>query len=65
MESRVDHAHLQNKWQSLRENCYVSSPNNNKNYTILNAPPNVTAKQVHLGHLLNGTLNDIMARRKR
>ena len=35
-----------------------------KPYTILIPPPNVTAK-LHLGHALNNTIQDVLARRKR
>ncbi len=64
MESRIDHKKIQEKWQEKRKNCYKSMPDERKPFAILNPPPNVTGK-LHVGHFLNGTLNDVIARRKR
>lgn len=64
MESRVDHKKIQEKWQNIRKDSFKSVPDERKPFTIMNAPPNITG-QLHVGHLLNGTLNDIIARRKR
>lgn len=64
MESRVDHKKLQEKWQVLRKDCFKSVPDERKPFTILNPPPNITGI-LHIGHLFNGTINDVLARRKR
>jgi valyl-tRNA synthetase len=64
MDSRINHTLIQEKWIKKRENSFSSVPDDRKPFTILNPPPNVTGK-LHMGHFLNGTLNDIIARRKR
>lgn len=64
MESRIDHKKIQEKWQQLRKDDYKSVPDDRKPFVVLNPPPNVTGI-LHLGHLYNGSINDIFARRKR
>jgi valyl-tRNA synthetase len=74
MESRIDHKKIQDKWQahwtstnefdSALPDIVENSDSEIRTYTILLAPPNVTGK-LHIGHFLNGTINDVMARRKR
>ena len=64
MESRINHKQIEEKWQSLRYGKFKSVPNEKKSFTILTPPPNVTG-QLHMGHMLNSTFNDILARRKR
>jgi valyl-tRNA synthetase len=67
MESRIDHTFIQNKWQNIwtSTNAFDSTLDEScKMYIVLQAPPNITNK-LHLGHFINGTLNDVVARRKR
>lgn len=67
MESRIDHKAIQEKWQNIwaTTNAFDSTVDNtSKSYVICQAPPNITNK-VHMGHFLNGTLNDVIARKKR
>lgn len=64
MDSRIDYKKLEEKWQARRCYKFKSVPDSRKSFTILNAPPNVTG-QLHLGHVLDSTYNDILAIRKR
>lgn len=50
-------------WQE--KNCFHAEPNPEKKpYTIVIPPPNITG-QLHMGHALNNTLQDILIRYKR
>lgn len=67
MESRIDHKFIQEKWQNFwtTTNAFDSAlDDSSKMYIILLPCPNVTGK-LHMGHFLNGTLNDVIARKKR
>ncbi len=57
---------IENKWYSYwMENKYFhSTPNNKKPYTIVIPPPNVTGV-LHMGHMLNNTIQDVLIRRAR
>ena len=55
------------KWQSIwqQHGCFTADPESEKEgYSIVIPPPNVTGV-LHLGHVLNNTLQDILARRAR
>ena len=54
------------KWYNhwLEKGYFRSTPGNKKAYTIVIPPPNVTGV-LHMGHILNNTLQDIMIRRAR
>ncbi|MBJ05161.1 MAG: valine--tRNA ligase [Flavobacteriales bacterium] len=54
------------KWYDywIKNNFFTSKPNEKKSYTILMPPPNVTGV-LHMGHMLNNTIQDILARRAR
>tara|TARA_B100002052_G_scaffold182389_1_gene166084 strand:+ start:5433 stop:8042 length:2610 start_codon:yes stop_codon:yes gene_type:complete len=54
------------KWYNhwLEKGYFRSTPDNKKAYTIVIPPPNVTGV-LHMGHILNNTLQDIMIRRAR
>ena len=54
------------KWYNhwLEKGYFRSTPDNKKPYTIVIPPPNVTGV-LHMGHILNNTLQDIMIRRAR
>jgi len=64
----IDHEdRIRARWDA--EKAFAADPNRvlsgaAKPYTILIPPPNVTA-QLHLGHALNNTLQDILTRAKR
>jgi len=55
------------KWQQLweQQGCFHANPDSAKpGYSIVIPPPNVTGV-LHLGHVLNNTIQDILARRAR
>jgi valyl-tRNA synthetase len=55
------------KWYAfwLKENCFVADPKSSKPaYSIVIPPPNVTGV-LHMGHVLNNTIQDILARKAR
>jgi valyl-tRNA synthetase len=54
------------KWYShwLEKGYFYSKPNDKEAYTIVIPPPNVTGV-LHMGHILNNTLQDVMIRRAR
>ena len=56
----------ENKWYThwLDKNYFNSKPDNREAYTIVIPPPNVTGV-LHMGHMLNNTLQDVMIRRAR
>ena len=54
------------KWYSywLENNYFHSEPNEKPPYTIVIPPPNVTGI-LHMGHMLNNTIQDVLVRRAR
>ncbi|MGA9211527.1 valine--tRNA ligase [Kaistella sp.] len=54
------------KWYDfwLKHNYFHSEPNEKPPYTIVIPPPNVTGI-LHMGHMLNNTIQDILVRRAR
>ena len=58
---------VEEKWQErwLGEGCFHADPHSEKPaYSIVIPPPNVTGV-LHMGHVLNNTIQDILARRAR
>jgi len=57
---------LESKWYKfwMENNYFQSTPNNKTAYTIVIPPPNVTGI-LHMGHMLNNTIQDILVRRAR
>ncbi|TAD99832.1 MAG: valine--tRNA ligase [Bacteroidetes bacterium] len=58
---------IENKWYAywLEKDFFSSKPNPDKEpYTILIPPPNVTGV-LHMGHMLNNTIQDILIRKAR
>ncbi len=57
---------VEEKWYDYwMENKYFhSTPNNKEPYTIVIPPPNVTGV-LHMGHMLNNTIQDVLIRRAR
>ncbi len=58
---------VEKKWYQfwLQNRCFVADPNSGKPpYSIVIPPPNVTGI-LHLGHVLNNTIQDIFARKSR
>ncbi len=50
------------KW--MDHNLFRSVPDNREPYTIVIPPPNVTGR-LHMGHMLNNTIQDVLIRRAR
>jgi valyl-tRNA synthetase len=57
---------VEDKWYKywLDENFFHSEPDNREPYTIVIPPPNVTGV-LHMGHMLNNTIQDILIRKAR
>src|SRR6266571_9537690 len=58
---------VEEKWYQfwLDQKCFVADPSSPKPaYSILIPPPNVTG-QLHMGHVLNNTIQDVLARKAR
>ncbi len=58
---------VEEKWYDfwLKHNCFVANPASSKPpYSIVIPPPNVTG-MLHMGHVLNNTIQDILARKAR
>lgn len=64
--AQFDPKKVEEKWyQYWLENKYFSSlPDNREPYTIVIPPPNVTGV-LHMGHMLNNTIQDVLIRRAR
>ena len=56
----------ENKWYAhwMEKGYFNSTPDEREAYTIVIPPPNVTGV-LHMGHMLNNTLQDVMVRRAR
>ncbi len=57
---------IEQKWYDfwIEENLFHSEPDAREPYTIVIPPPNVTG-MLHMGHMLNNTLQDVLVRRAR
>ena len=57
---------VEDKWYAWWEEhrCFHSEPDDREPYTIVIPPPNVTGI-LHMGHVLNNTLNDVLIRKAR
>lgn len=64
--SKYDASQVESKWyQYWTENKYFHSiPDEREPYTIVIPPPNVTGV-LHMGHMLNNTIQDVLIRRAR
>lgn len=56
----------ENKWYShwLEKNYFHSEPDDREPYTVMIPPPNVTGV-LHMGHMLNNTIQDVLVRKAR
>ena len=63
---KYNHIETEKKWYSfwMENNLFKSMPNEKEPFTIVIPPPNVTGL-LHMGHMLNNTLQDILVRRAR
>ena len=57
---------IEGKWYDywIEKNLFHSEPDAREPYTIVIPPPNVTG-MLHMGHMLNNTLQDVLVRRAR
>ena len=67
LDSKYNPQSIEDKWYEkwLKDECFSSFPNNDKEpFTIVIPPPNVTGV-LHMGHMLNNSIQDILTRRAR
>lgn len=64
--SKYNPASVEDKWYSywMKNDFFSSTPDDREPYTIVIPPPNVTGV-LHMGHMLNNTLQDVLIRRAR
>ena len=64
--SKYNPAEVEGKWYQywLDNGFFKSKPDGREPYTIVIPPPNVTGV-LHMGHMLNNTIQDILIRRAR
>ena len=65
LEKKHNPSDIEGKWYKYwLEKKYFSSQESENHYTIVIPPPNVTGK-LHMGHVLNNTIQDILIRKAR
>ena len=64
--SKYDAKQVEDKWYAywMKNNYFHSTPDEREPYTIVIPPPNVTGV-LHMGHMLNNTIQDVLIRRAR
>ena len=64
--SKYDANQVEGKWYDywMKHNYFHSKPDDREPYTIVIPPPNVTGI-LHMGHMLNNTIQDVLIRRAR
>lgn len=66
LESKYIAKNVEQKWYDkwMENNLFHSVPNEKQPYTIVIPPPNVTGV-LHMGHMLNETIQDVLCRKER
>lgn len=66
LASKYNPADVEDKWYQywLENQMFKSKPDGREPYTVVIPPPNVTGV-LHMGHMLNNTIQDILVRRAR
>ncbi|MDR3251761.1 MAG: valine--tRNA ligase [Tannerella sp.] len=66
LATKYDPSTVEEKWYGywLEQGLFKSKPDGREPYTIVIPPPNVTGV-LHMGHMLNNTIQDILVRRAR
>lgn len=66
LASKYNPREVEGKWYEywMKNNYFHSVPNEKEPYTIVIPPPNVTGL-LHMGHMLNNTIQDVLIRRAR
>ncbi len=64
--AKYNPAEVEDKWYQywLKNHFFHSEPDNRPSYCIAMPPPNVTGV-LHMGHMLNNTIQDVLVRRAR
>ncbi len=64
--AQFDAKNIEQKWYAywMENNYFHSTPDHRTPYTIVIPPPNVTGV-LHMGHMLNNTIQDVLIRRAR
>src|SRR6056300_1075491 len=64
--SKYEASQVESKWYDywMKHNYFHSEPDEREPYTIVIPPPNVTGV-LHMGHMLNNTIQDVLIRRAR
>lgn len=64
--TKYNSADVEEKWYAywLKNGYFKSNPDGREPYTVVIPPPNVTGV-LHMGHMLNNTIQDILVRRAR
>ncbi|QCW99165.1 valine--tRNA ligase [Aggregatimonas sangjinii] len=64
--SKYDSHKVEQQWYDywMKNNYFHSAPDEREPYTIVIPPPNVTGV-LHMGHMLNATIQDVLTRRAR
>ena len=66
LASNYDSQFVEQKWYDywMKHDFFKSVPDDRESYTIVIPPPNVTGV-LHMGHMLNNTIQDVLIRRAR
>ena len=66
ISAKYDPSQTEDKWYQywLKHKFFHSEPDNREPYVIVIPPPNVTGV-LHMGHMMNNTLQDVLVRRAR
>jgi len=66
LATKYDPAFVEDKWYALwmKNKLFCSAPDDREPYTVVIPPPNVTGV-LHMGHMLNNTIQDVLVRRAR
>src|SRR5574344_1468014 len=66
LSAKYNPSEVEDKWYAywLNNRCFHSEPDSREPYTIVIPPPNVTGI-LHMGHVLNNTINDVLIRKAR
>ena len=66
LEAKYNPSSVEDKWYRYwtEHKCFHSEPDSREPYTVVIPPPNVTGI-LHMGHVLNNTINDVLVRKAR
>ena len=66
LSAKYSPSEVEEKWYSywLKNKFFHSEPDSREPYTVVIPPPNVTGV-LHMGHMLNNTIQDVLVRRAR